>query len=321
MPDPILTRKKALIAAVETTYGEAPTIDTGALMLATELSPTRYDGDTVERTRQRDNLGGFEQLNTGPRAGLEVTVPWSGAGVAPEVGTSVTAPAIGMLLRGCKLAETQDTDAGEVRYEPISDGDGESLTLFYLHDGQLQKLTGARGTVTGSGQAGGLPTLTITFTGLYNHPETASPITQELENQADEVPVNFQNTTKFRFHGYDAIGQNFSFDLGNTVTHRNLPNYEGVHVTDRQATGQIAFQAPRLADFDVFTKVESHQVVATGAMEFEHGTVPGNIVGFRSVKSQLTGLSEQDSDGITHYQTNARHLPDAGDDELALYFK
>lgn len=321
MPTPLLERKKALIAVVESTYGESPTIDTGTLMLATSLSPTHYDGNTVERERLRDNLGGYAQINTGPYASLEVTVPWSGSGTAPEIGTAVTAPAIGILLRGCKLAETEDLDAGEVLYEPISDGEGESLSLFYLHDGQLQRLSGARGTVTGTGQSAGLPTITLTFTGLYNRPEVASPITQTLENQADEIPVNFQNTTKFRFHGYDAIGQNFSFDLGNTVTHRNLVNYEGVHITDRASTGQISFQAPRLGDFDVFEKIESHQVVSTGPVEFEHGTVPGNIVGFRSVKSQLTGLSNQDSDGITHYQVNARHLPDVGDDELVLFFK
>ncbi|WP_257125285.1 hypothetical protein [Chromohalobacter japonicus] len=96
---------------------------------------------------------------------------------------------------------------------------------------------------------------------------------------------------------------------------------QGVIVTDRASTGQVAFQAPRIADFDVFEKVESHQLVTTGPIEFMHGTVPGNIVGFRSVKSQLTGMSEQDSDGITHYQMDCRHLPDTGDDEFALVFK
>lgn len=320
MPSPLLTRKKAVVAVIETNYGESPAIETGTLMLTTELTPTPYQGNTEERTRMREHLGGYAQINTAPNAGLQITVPWSGSGTAPEVGVSVTAPAIGTLLRACKLREVQDLEAGEVAYEPIS-GDGESVTLYYLHDGQLQRIRGARGTVTGSGQTGGLPTLSFSFTGLYERPTTASPISLAVENQADEIPVNFQNTTKFSLQAYDCIGQSFSFDLGNTVSPRNLVNYEGVIITDRAATGQVAFQAPRIAEFDVFEKVESHQVVATGPILFEHGTMPGNIVGFRSVKSQLTGMSEQDSDGITHYQMDGRHLPDAGDDELALYFK
>lgn len=320
MPTPLLTRKKALVAVIETTYGESPAIDTGTLMLTTELTPTPYQGNTVERTRMREHLGGYAQINTGPNTQLQVTVPWSGSGTAPEAGTAVTPPSIGTLLRACKMAEVQDVETGEVRYEPIS-GEGESVTLYYLHDGQLQRIPGARGTVTGSGQTDGLPTLSFTFTGLYNRPETTSPQTLEVLDQADEIPVNFQNTTAFTLQGYEALGQSFSFDIGNTVTYRNLVNYEGVIVTDRASTGQVAFQAPRIADFDVFEKVESHQLVTTGPIEFMHGTVPGNIVGFRSVKSQLTGMSEQDSDGITHYQMDCRHLPDTGDDEFALVFK
>ncbi|SDF72799.1 hypothetical protein SAMN05216571_101413 [Onishia taeanensis] len=321
MPTPILERKKAVVAVIEPAYGQSPEIDTGTLILATDFSVTRYEGDNVERRRMRDHLGGYAQINTGPNASLDITVPWSGSGTPPQVGTSVTAPALGVLLRGCKMAELEDLDTGEVSYAPISDGEGESLTLYYLHDGQLQRLSGARGTVKGQGQTGNLPTITMSFTGLYNRPVTASPITLTVKNQADEVPVNFQNTTKFSVLGYDAIGQNFAFDLGNTVSHRNLVNYEGVLITDRAATGTIAFQAPRLADFDVFEKIESHQGVTAGAIEFTHGTTPGNIVGMRTVNSQLTGLSEQGEDEITHYQTNARHLPKNGDDEMVLFFK
>lgn len=320
MPTPLLTRKKAVVAVIETEYGVSPAIETGTLMLATELTPTPYQGNTVERTRIQEHLGGFAQINTGPNAQLQITVPWSGSGTAPVVATSVGVPAIGTLLRGCKMAATEDLDAGEMLYEPIS-GEGESVTLYYLHDGQLQRIRGARGTVTGSGQTDGLPTLSFTFTGLYERPATAAPVTLTIENQADEIPVNFQNTTTFTVLGHEAIGQSFSFDAGNTVTPRNLVNYEGIHITDRQSTGQVAFQAPRLVDFDIFEKVESHQLIATGPVVFEHGTVPGNIVGMRTLKTQLTGMSEQDSDGITHYQCDARHLPDTGDDEWQLFFK
>ena len=100
---PILTRKKAAVVCLETTYGVAPPIEQGVLMLVTELTPTPYQGNTVERTRMRSELGGFAQINTGPNTQLQLTVPWSGSGTAPVIGTSATAPALGLLLRACQM--------------------------------------------------------------------------------------------------------------------------------------------------------------------------------------------------------------------------
>ena len=218
------------------------------------------------------------------------------------------------------MIEVEDLDAGEVQYQRIS-GEGDSLTLYYRHDGQQQCIKGSRGTVTGVGQSGAMPTISMTFTGLYQRPEVVAGVPMTVEDWADEIPVNFQNTTKFNVLGHEAIGQSFSFDLANQVTLRNLPNYEGVHIPDSTPTGQVSFQAPRLGDFNIFEKTESHQLVTTGAVEFEHGTVPGNIVGVRGPNVQLMTPGNQDSEGITHYQCDMSFLPVVGDDELVLYFK
>lgn len=315
---PLLERKKAIVVCLETEYGVAPAIETGTLMMATELSITPYQGNTVERTRIRPEFGGYAQINTGPNTQVQLTVPWSGSGVAPEVGVSVTPPAWGLPARACQMQEVEDLDIGEVTYTRTSE-EGDSVTIYYLHDGQQQCVKGVRGTLTGTAATGALPTLSFTMTGLYERPTTVTPISMTVENQADEIPVNFQNTTEFTLLGHEAIGQSFSFDLANTVTYRNLVNYEGVHITDSQPTGQAAFQAPRIADFDVFQKIESHQVVTTGAVAFTHGTVPGNIVGARGPKVQMASMTTQDSDGITHVQSDLRWLPVEGDDELVLF--
>lgn len=320
MPTPLLERKKAIVVCLETEYGVAPAIETGTLMLATELSITPYQGNTVERTRIRQKMGGYAQINTGPNTQVQVTVPWSGSGEAPVVGTSVVVPGYGKLCRASQMQEVEDLDAGEVTWTRTS-AEGDSVSIYYLHDGQQQCVKGVRGTLSGSGQNAGLPTLSFTMTGLYERPTTISPITMSIENHADEVPVNFENTTDFNIQGHEAIGQTFSFDVGNTVTPRNLPNYEGVHITASNIVGQVAFQAPRLTDFDIFEKVESHKAVTVGAVLFQHGTVPGNIVGVRGPKVQLTGMTTQDSDGFTHYQCEARYLPVDGDDELVLFAK
>lgn len=320
MPIPLLERKKAMAVGIETNYGEAVPIAECSLVLLTEISVNPYQGNTVQRERMREYLGGFAEVNTGPNTQVQVTVPWSGSGTAPEIGTAVTAPGVGKLLRGCKMIEVEDLDAGEVQYQRISD-EGESLTIYYRHDGQEQCIKGSRGTVTGVGQTGSMPTISITFTGLYERPQEVAGIEMTVEDWADEIPVNFQNTTKFNVLGHEAIGQSFNFDLANTVTYRNLPNHEGVHITDSTPTGQVTFQAPRLGEFNIFEKTESHQLVTTGEVEFEHGTVPGNIVGVRGPKVQLKTPGNQDTDGITHYQCDMSFLPIAGNDELVLFFK
>lgn len=318
--NPLLTRKKAVIAVIEDEYGKPAPIENGVLMLVTALEPTPYQGNTVERTRMRDTLGGYAQINTGPNTSLQITVPWSGSGMAG------TPPALGVLLRACNMAEeiiSADADAGieaGVEYLPVS-GNSESVTLYFFEDGEQQVIPGARGTLTGTGNVEELPTLQFTFTGLYQRPVEKSRPALTVQNQADEIPVNFQNTTTFSLQGYEAIGQNFSFDLGNTVTYQNRVNYEAVNITDRAVTGQLSIQAPRLGEKDVYAMAESHQEIVTGPILFEHGTTAGNIVGLRTVKSQLAAPSKQDVGSIVYYQMDARHLPDAGDDELVLYFR
>lgn len=317
---PLLERKKALVVCVEDEYAVAKPMNDGVLLLVVDIDHTAYGGNTTARQRMKEHLGGDAEVNVGPMASVVVTVPWSGSGEAPVIGTSVTAPAFTALLRGCRMAVVEDLDAGEVRLELVSDGDGDSLTLYYRHDGQQQRIKGARGNVTGTGEAEGMPTLQITLQGQYERMTLAETLTLSVTDQADEVPINYANTT-LNIMGHQAIGEAFSFDLGNTVTHKNKMGLNAHRISARDASGQMTFQAPRIDEFDIFELLESHQQVNVGAVAFEHGPVPGNIVGVRTVKTQLSGLSDEDDEGETQYQVTAKHLPDQGDDELVLYFK
>ena len=316
---PIMTRVGAILVGVETEMGKAVPIEECEIILVTEQSRTSYAGDTAERTRKTEVMQNYEQVNTAPYATVTIGTPWSGSGVPPTE-SEIVAPAIGMLARGCKRVEVQDLENGVLRYEPTS-GEGDSLTIYYLQDGELQCLPGARGTLTGFGQSKGYPSLSWTFTGLYQRPRAVEKVSRQPRNQADEIAINYQNTKLVQLGGVDFILQSLSFDLGNTVVHRTLPNYEGVHVTDKKSSGQLNFQAPRIGDYDTWERVESHKVVTKEALKFEHGTEAGNIIGLEAPATQLTGLSESDSDGFNHYQTDLRFLPVEGDDELVLTFR
>tara|TARA_B100002049_G_scaffold172806_1_gene130689 strand:+ start:36 stop:968 length:933 start_codon:yes stop_codon:yes gene_type:complete len=310
----MLTRKQYVLAKIEDTYGEDASPDRSNLIAAAnEFDPTIYDGETVERTRMRDYLGAYAQINVGAFSTIDIQVPLANSG------TAGTAPAFGPLLRACTMSETES--ASDVVYQPVSDEDTfESVTLHYVMDGQLHRITGARGTWTLDESSGGLPFLRFTMTGFYNHPESVSELSGDAPPQADEVPVNKANTTLSLF-GYSAVVSALSLDLGNTVNYRNLINEETVRVSDRAATGSITFDAPDLATKDFFDDVESHTGTTFGTLTATHGTTAGNIVELATTRSQLNSIAQQDSNGIAQYTCNMTHLPDAGDDELTLTFK
>ena len=308
------TRKKALLVAPEDIYGVSPDIATATLMVISELDSSPYEGDRVERTRLREQFGGQAEINVAPYATITATIPLAGSGAAG------TAPNFGLLLRACGLSETV-VPATEVSYAPVTD-DHESFTVWFVEDGQLQQLPGVRGTVEISFKVKELPTLNFTLTGLYKRPVAhAAALAQVVENVADEIPVNHTNTPSFSVHGYTGKLANLAANLGNTVTYRHLVGGEAAEITDRQSTGSLEIEAPDIATKDYFATLESHQAVTLGAITLQHGTTAGNIVTLAAPKAQLATISRSDSDGMVHYQMDARYLPDAGDDELVLTFK
>lgn len=309
----MLTRKQIVLVKTETTYGEDASPDGSNRMYVTELEPSYYEGDRQTRERLREHLGGRAEINTGPYATLQITVPLAGSGVAG------LAPVFGPLLRASALQEAVE-EGVEVRYTPISDN-FESCTIYYLQDGVQQKITGARGTFTMECQRGQFPTLQFTMTGKYERPTAASAVTPSTIEQADELPVNNQNTAAFSVHGHAGCGESLSVELGNEVAYRNLIGCEKAHISDRNTAGQINVEAPTIGTKNYFQAVESHEELTLAPVIFEHGKEAGNIVRFEAPKTQLSSISNQDSDGIVHYQMDAQFLPDEGNDEFTLTFK
>lgn len=308
------TRKKALLVAAEASYGVSPDIATATLLTISELDSSPYEGDRVERSRLREQFGANAEINVAPFATVTATIPLAGSGAAG------TAPNFGLLLRACGLAETVAAGVS-VSYSPVTD-DHESFTVWFVEDGQLQKVPGCRGTVEFSNTAKEMPTMQFTLTGLYRRPEVhAGSLAQVLENIVDEIPVNKQNTPGRSVHGHEGCLQSLSITLGNTVTHRHLIGCESVQITERAVTGSVEVEAPDLATKDYFAALESHQTVTLAPVQLTHGTVAGNIVEFDLPKTQLSSISRADSDGIVHYAMDLRAIPDAGDDELSIVFK
>lgn len=312
-------RKRYVVAKIESAYGEPATDMTGATILEVVSMDggTPYGGNTVDRERMRPTLGAFEQINTGPNVERGFRVPLSGQG------TKGTAPDFGILLRACGYAETINADPGteSVVYAPASEGH-ESVTLWWIEDGQVQRIPGTRGTFTVGADSQGLPYLEFSFTGLYEKTAAggdASLATQAV--QAKELPINKQNTVA-SVDGYAACISSLSFDAGNTVEYRNMINCESVQITDRAITGSTNLEAPDLATQDYFAKVESHKGVTLVPLTLTHGAAEGNIVEITSQNVQLSSISPTDNQGIMHYDIGLRFLPtDGNDNDITFTFK
>ncbi|MEL7893515.1 hypothetical protein [Vreelandella neptunia] len=316
--EPIAWRRLIVAAVIEAEYGVTPTdLSTATLIeVVTREAAGIYEGDTVERERVRQGFGAFEETNTAPRTSRQIRVPYSGSG------TKGTPPSYSLLLRCCAMSETIDEtlDEEKVIYDSVSEA-MESISLLWWSDGELQVMPGVRGTWTRSSDVKAYPYIQFDVMGLYQRPTTAPAIEGVLAPQAKEVPVNKMNS-QFVMDSFLARMQTCSFDVGNTVVHRHLVNYEGIHITDRRASGQLTIEAPRIDKYNIFPKIESHQAIELSEISFIHGTVPGNIVEMVFPRAQLSGLQESDTDGIKHYQKNMRLLPNGNDDgDFQLIFR
>ncbi|WP_322528988.1 phage tail tube protein [Salinicola sp. LHM] len=315
---PIKWRKRLAVIKMETTYGEGSADMTGATLLEVVMMEggNPYAGNTVDRERMRDGLGAFEQVNTGPYVERTVRVPLAGSGTVGEP------PGYGPLLRVCGFSEEIVADVGSesVTYAPVSES-FESLEMWWIEETQQQHITGVRATASITSDSQGLPYLQFQLRGLYQRPEAAGDASGATRGlQAKEVPVNKQNSA-FTIDGNPARMLSFSMDFGVEYPYRNLINYEGVEITDRQVSGSTNIEAPDLATVNYFEKVESHAGQTLVPVVLTHGKTAGNIVAISGQNVQLSTISPTDNQGIMHYDLGLRFLPSAAeDDDVSIKF-
>lgn len=309
-----LARNQIILAKIESTYGTDPVPTEGANAILTKnLQRVPYAGNRVSRDLNLPYMANDHSINTAPYITVTFDVELAGSGAAG------TAPQLDSLLRACAMSATVVATTS-VTYAPVSQ-DFESVTLYYNYDGEMQKIIGARGTAVLNMSKGGLPMISFTFTGRYAKP-TAVALYDPTYNAVAPLPFSSYNTTTFSVHSQAVIGESLSLDLGVSVVHRNLAGYDGVNIVDRAPTGTVVFDAPTLATKDYFAAIESHnKAPVEGAIQVVHGTVAGNIVTINCPQSQLTDLSEQESDGIRSFSSPFIPIPtDAGNDEMSIVF-
>lgn len=308
----VLTRRRLILAKIESTYGTDPT-PTGSsnaiLVRNLEIQPLLTD--TVNRELVRPYLGQSDQLLSQTRVEVTFEVELAGSG------TAGTAPAYGPVLRSCALSETVVADTS-VTYAPESSG-FESCTIYYHQDGIRHKVTGCRGTFELTGEVGQIPVISFTMTGIYNAPTDETLPTPTYSNQVTPVLFKEGNTTNFSAFGYSGCLMSYNFSIANEVIYRELVGCtKEVLITDRAPNGTIVIEAPTITAKDFFAVATGS---STGSITFQHGQTAGNIITMTTAQSDLGNLTYSDQDGIQMLNMPFIAVPtSAGNNEMSLAY-
>lgn len=310
-----LTRKKFLIAKIESTYGTDPTpVGGNDAVQVTNLEVTPIESDNVQAAAFQGFIGNSTRgtLVANKRVAVTFDVELGGSG------TAGTAPAFGPLLKSCGLSETIVASTS-VTYAGVSSS-FDSATIYCFYDGTRHKITGARGTVTFNMTAGQFPTASFVMTGIYNAPDdTALSGSFTVANQAAALEINDTNVTTATFHGVtDVRLESLDLALNNEVLYKETASSQEVLITNRTPSGTAVIEAPAVGTTDYFAKATA---VATDNSSFVIGATGGNIITMTMAQTDITGVSYGDTNGVVSLSMPYLALPStSGNDEFSLAF-
>ena len=310
-----LTRKKFLIAKIESTYGTDPSPVGGSdAIQVTNLEVTPIESDNVQAAAYQGFIGNSTRSTLVANKRVSVTFDVELAGS----GTAGTAPAFGPLLKSCGLSETI-VSSTSVTYAGVSSS-FDSATIYCFYDGTRHKITGARGSVSFNFTAGQFAVASFNFIGIYNAPDgTALSGSFTVANQAAALEVNDTNMTTATFHGVTSARiESFDLALNNELIYKETASNKEVIVTNRAPGGTAVIEAPAVGTTDYFAKAVG---VTTGSTSLVLGATGGNIVTLNAAQTDITGVSYGDTNGVISLSMPYLALPTtAGNDELSLVF-
>lgn len=310
-----LTRKKFLIAKIESTYGTDPSPVGGSdAVQVSSLEITPIESDNVQAAAFQGFLGNSTRSTLVANKRVSVTFDVELAGS----GTAGTAPAFGPLLKSCGLSETISAGVS-VTYAPVSSS-FSSATIYCFYDGTQHKITGARGSVSFNMAAGQFGVMSFNFIGIYNAPDgTALSGSFTVANQAAALEVNDTNVTTATFHGVTSVRlESFDLALNNELLYKETASNKEVIITNRAAGGTAVIEAPAIGTTDFFAKAVA---TATGSSSFVLGGTSGNIVTLNAAQTDITGCSYADTNGVIALSMPYLALPTtAGNNEMSLVF-
>jgi len=303
----IRSLKQVLLAKTEVTYDTTATVN-GLVdaMLVSNVKFNPLNATEIDRKVITPYFSNQGKVIADTHATIDFDVEIAASGVLG------TAPAWGMLMKGCALAETI-VAATSVTYSPVSAGE-QSLTLYLNIDGKRCMITGCRGNVKAKFSAKGDPLWSFSFIGLLR--TIVDSMIPTIALGAFKQPLGVApGVTTATLHGLAANIADFSFDVGNKMVYRPLINNESVQMTDRTTTGSITLEDVAVATKDFYTICKN---ATPGAFALLHGITAGQKVRISCPVTQLHAMQLSEADNIEMLQMNMAFLSKAGNDEFSI---
>lgn len=302
-------KKMLLLAAVQTVVG-TPVVPTAAAnaVLVRGFTPEPIAAEQVSRDLIRPYKGNSGKLTVGEHRKFSFEVELAGSG------TAGTAPAWAPILMACGFSQTI-TAGTDVRYSPVSDGE-PVMTMYGYVDGTLFKMEDARGTVTFELNAKGIPVMKFEFLGTYSPAsEVAMPTGVDYTKFKQPLTVGKKNTPTLEIHGHAACTSAFSVNWANQLAWRELINCAGTSSADRQPTGSITMEFPKVTTKDW---AEIVRTSVGGPLNIVHGTTAGHIVELQMPFIQPGPFTLQDDASNVMMTLPFDVNPMVGNDELVV---
>jgi hypothetical protein len=307
----LVTRRKVLLFKVESTYNTDPTpVGSADAVLVEDFQWTNEGLKMIARPAIRSSMGTLKQIYAGRLASFTFSAEVKGSGAAG------TAPEIGQLLRACGLDETVSASTS-VTYAPVS-ASLESGTAYIYEDGKLIKVTGCRGNVSFTGEAGGIIKASFTLTGHVTAQTDAAIATPTYDTTEPEPFIN----GSFTIDSYAAVISALSFDMSNQLSMPASVNavdgYDEISIVSRDVNGSIDPLDELVATEDYLGNFTSGASMAltTGAI----GATGGNILTISMPAVTYRDVSPADRDGIAGLDLPFGAAESSTDDEVSIAF-
>jgi hypothetical protein len=313
----MLKTREVLLAKIESTYNTDPTPVAATDSVQVEDLSFSFEGARMnERPATRPSLGKLQSAYGGSLMQVSFSAELRGPGSAYAASTR---PEVDVLLRACGMAATIVTTPGSetATYKPASSS-LESCTLYLYRDAKRIIVTGCRGNVEFSFEAGARGMAKFTLTGHWSAETDTALATPTF----DTTVAPTVKGGSFAIGGYAAVVNALSVNLNNQVAMpgsiSGTDGFGEIRITGRDVAGSfdpedvLVATKPFLANWTAGT-TGSLTTGAIGATQYNKYTVTLPVAYPREV-------SPGDRDGITIFDIGYGAAESSGDDEVSVVF-
>jgi hypothetical protein len=246
---------------------------------------------------------------------------WSSPGVVVTNNTPLTLPG------GAKVLPTIATPwaAGDTWtialtppgtvFAPVSTN-FDSMTLYYYGDqGDLRRLTGVRGSVALTVEAG-IPYWDFTYIGLYNPAQTAvMPISVDRSAWLSAAIASPRTVPYFGALGVQPVFKTATFDLQAKTSFAARVNQEFVNQEDHDAQAKITWDALPVSVLDLEDAITQG---TTTTLDLRLGTAAGFAIHVHAGTASATGYTLAYDAGIATHAVDLSLYPVLGGDDISF---